>query len=92
DAVRRMTSATADLYGLGDRGRLVSGMVGDVNVIDLDRLRLRRPERVEDLPGGAGRLVQRSEGYVATVKSGVVTVLDGVLTGEEPGRLLRGAR
>jgi N-acyl-D-aspartate/D-glutamate deacylase len=36
--------------------------------------------------------VQRSEGYVATVKSGVVTVLDGVLTGEEPGRLLRGAR
>ncbi|MBM3661717.1 MAG: amidohydrolase family protein [Actinobacteria bacterium] len=92
DAVRRMTSATADLYGLGDRGRLVPGMVGDVNVIDLDRLRLRRPERVEDLPGGAGRLVQRSEGYVATVKSGVVTVLDGVLTGEEPGRLLRGAR
>ncbi|MFM7508431.1 MAG: N-acyl-D-amino-acid deacylase family protein [Actinomycetota bacterium] len=92
DAVRRMTSATADLYGLGDRGRLVPGMVGDVNVIDLDRLRLRRPERVEDLPGGAGRLVQRSEGYVATVKSGVVTVLDGVLTGEEPGRLSRGAR
>ena len=92
DAVRRMTSATADLYGLGDRGRLLPGHVGDLNVIDLERLQLRRPERIEDLPGGAGRLVQRADGYVATVKSGVVTVVDGELTGEEPGRLLRGAR
>jgi len=92
DAVRRMTSATADLYGLGDRGRLLPGFVGDLNVIDLGRLQLRRPERIEDLPGGAGRLVQRADGYVATVKSGAITVVDGELTGEEPGRLLRGAR
>ncbi len=92
DAVRRMTSATADLYGLGDRGRLVPGLVGDLNVIDLEGLQLRRPERVQDLPGGAGRLVQRADGYVATVKSGVVTVADGEVTGEQPGVLLRGAR
>jgi N-acyl-D-aspartate/D-glutamate deacylase len=92
DAVRRMTSATADLYGLSDRGRIAPGAVGDLNVIDLERLQLRRPERIEDLPGGAGRLIQRADGYVATVKSGTVTVADGELTGEQPGRLLRGAR
>jgi N-acyl-D-aspartate/D-glutamate deacylase len=87
-----MTSATADLYGLSDRGRIAPGAVGDLNVIDLERLQLRRPERIEDLPGGAGRLIQRADGYVATVKSGTVTVADGELTGEQPGRLLRGAR
>ena len=38
------------------------------------------------------RLLQRAEGYLATVKSGVVTFRDGEATGEHPGRLLRGAR
>ena len=92
DAVRRMTSATADLYGLGDRGRVQPGLVADLNIIDAERLQLRRPERIEDLPGGAGRLVQRADGYVATIKSGVVTMSEGETTGELPGVLLRGAR
>jgi N-acyl-D-amino-acid deacylase len=92
EAVHKMTGATADLYGLGDRGRLVPGKVGDVNVIDFERVGLRRPEWVEDLPGGAGRLVQRAEGYRATVKSGEVVMEDGEPTGALPGGLLRGAR
>lgn len=36
--------------------------------------------------------MQRSEGYRCTIKSGVVTVEDGELTGERPGQLLRGVR
>ena len=36
------------------------------------------------------RLVQRAEGYRATVVSGVVTFEHGVATGELPGRLVRG--
>jgi N-acyl-D-aspartate/D-glutamate deacylase len=36
--------------------------------------------------------VQRAAGYVATVKSGVVTFRDGEDTGARPGRLVRGAR
>jgi len=91
-AVHKMTGATADLYGLGDRGRLLPGMVGDLNIIDLERLQLRRPERVTDLPGGAGRLIQRSDGYVATIKGGTVIMSDGEPTGALPGQLLRGAR
>ena len=37
--VRKMTAETASLYGLGDRGALAPGMLGDVNVIDYDGLR-----------------------------------------------------
>ena len=65
-AVHRLTQDPAQLYGLGDRGVLAPGKKADCNVIDLDGLRLVRPEQLHDLPGGAGRLVQRAEGYVAT--------------------------
>jgi N-acyl-D-aspartate/D-glutamate deacylase len=90
--VRTMTSETAAAYGLGDRGALVPGLLGDVNLVELDRLALHRPEMVHDLPGGARRFVQRSEGYVATVKRGEVVLLDGDDQGARPGQLLRGAR
>jgi N-acyl-D-amino-acid deacylase len=91
-AVQKMTSATAALFGLGDRGVLAPGMKGDVNLIDLEGLRLHRPELVYDLPAGAKRLIQRSSGYVATVVSGEVTLEHGEDTGARPGHLLRGAR
>lgn len=91
-AVRMITSDTAELYGLGDRGVLAPGKVGDVNLIDLDGLRLHRPEMVHDLPGDARRFVQRADGYRATVKAGEVTLLDGEDQGVRPGKLLRGAR
>jgi N-acyl-D-aspartate/D-glutamate deacylase len=92
EAVHKMTQATATLYGLGDRGVLAPGHVGDANVIDHSRLQLHRPELVRDLPGGASRLIQRAEGYAATVKSGLVTFEAGEDTGARPGTLLRGAR
>lgn len=91
-AVHKLTQATAALYGLGDRGVLAPGYVGDLNVIDFTSLRLHRPEVVEDLPGGASRLVQRADGYLFTVKAGEVTFVDGEHTGALPGRLLRGRR
>ena len=69
-AVHRLTQDPAQLYGLGDRGVLAPGKKADCNVIDLDGLRLMRPEQLHDLPGGAGRLVQRAEGYVATFVTG----------------------
>jgi N-acyl-D-aspartate/D-glutamate deacylase len=91
-AVHKTTQATATLYGLRDRGVLAPGLVGDVNVIDFDRLALHRPTKVADLPGGASRLIQRADGYVKTVKAGTVTFDGGAHTGAEPGTLLRGAR
>lgn len=91
-AVKKMTSDTARLYGLGDRGVLAPGYKADVNVVDFARVNLRLPELVFDLPGGARRLVQRADGWVATIVSGQVTFRDGEETGARPGRLVRGAR
>jgi N-acyl-D-amino-acid deacylase len=91
-AVHRLTQGPAALYGLGDRGVLEPGRRADLNLIDLDRLALRRPEQVNDLPAGAGRLIQRAQGYVATVVAGEVILEEGEATGSLPGRLVRGPR
>ena len=91
-AIRRMTSDTAKLYGLGDRGLLVPGMRADVNIIDLDGIRLESPEMIYDLPAGGKRFMQRARGYRATIVAGEPTLEHDELTGALPGRLVRGAR
>ncbi len=88
--VQRMTSDTANLYGLRDRGLIAPGYKADLNVIDLDTVGLKLPEMVFDLPAGGRRLIQRADGYRYTLVNGQVTMRDGVPTGELPGRLVRG--
>jgi N-acyl-D-aspartate/D-glutamate deacylase len=83
---------TAETVGLYDRGLLASGYRADVNVIDYGRLKLKAPQVAYDLPAGGRRLIQRAEGYVATIVAGEVTYRDGEPTDALPGRLLRGAQ
>ena len=87
--VRKMTSATASVYGLSDRGVLAPGKKADVNVIDLAGLRLHLPEMRYDLPAGGKRLVQTADGYDATIVSGTVIRRHGADTGARPGHLVR---
>jgi N-acyl-D-aspartate/D-glutamate deacylase len=89
DAVRRITSQPADLYGLHDRGRVTVGLRADLNVIDFDHLRLHPPRAVADLPSGGTRLLQEASGYRATLVNGEVTRRGDADTGARPGRLLR---
>ncbi|MGF1597590.1 MAG: amidohydrolase family protein [Acidimicrobiales bacterium] len=88
--VQRQCRDTARQVGLTDRGTLEPGMLADVNVIDYDNLTLRAPEMAYDLPAGGRRLVQRAEGYRATIKRGEVIYRDGEATGAMPGQLVRG--
>jgi N-acyl-D-aspartate/D-glutamate deacylase len=89
-AVKRLTADNAAAIGLLDRGLLRVGMKADLNVIDYDRLALRSPEIVYDLPAGGKRLIQRTDGFDATIVSGSVVYRDGEATGALPGRLVRG--
>jgi N-acyl-D-aspartate/D-glutamate deacylase len=89
-AVQRLTEGPAALYGLHDRGVLAPGMRGDVNVIDFEHVGIEAPEMVFDLPAGAGRMIQRSTGYVATVLAGETVVESAECTDAMPGALVRG--
>jgi N-acyl-D-aspartate/D-glutamate deacylase len=87
--IKRHASDTAQLFGLNDRGRVTPGMKADLNVIDFDRLRVCPPQMAQDFPAGGRRLVQRAEGYRATVVAGELTYVDGEPTGARPGRVVR---
>ena len=90
--IAKQTRGTAEAYGLLDRGLLAPGHKADINIIDFDALGLKRPEVVYDLPAGGRRLVQRATGYRHTFVAGVETLKNDELTGERPGKLVRGAQ
>jgi N-acyl-D-aspartate/D-glutamate deacylase len=89
--VHLQTQRTAAHVGWLDRGVIAPGYLADLNLIDLDALQVKAPRLVADLPAGGTRLMQDAVGYRMTVKRGTVTVEDGVLGTERPGRLQRGA-
>lgn len=88
-AVQRLSSDGAELFGLTDRGMIRPGAFADLNVIDLDRLTLALPEFVHDFPHGAGRFIQRADGYDATIVNGAVFMENGQHTGALVGAMLR---
>jgi N-acyl-D-aspartate/D-glutamate deacylase len=90
--VQRQCRDTARTVGLHDRGVLAPGYKGDLNVIDFDRLAVRRPEVRYDLPAGGRRLLQRADGYRHTFVNGTEIYREGEPTGELPGRLVRGGQ
>jgi len=88
-AIKRLSADNAHEIGLTDRGLLKVGLKADINVLDYDNMRLRSPQIVYDLPAGGKRLVQRTDGFDATIVSGAVVYRGGEATGALPGRLVR---
>jgi N-acyl-D-aspartate/D-glutamate deacylase len=88
--VERHTRACAQLVNLNDRGVLTPGYRADINIVDLDSLKTRRPQIHHDLPAGGSRLLQQADGYLHTFVTGIETYANGTATGSLPGRLVRG--
>ncbi len=89
-AIKRQCRDTALLYGLEDRGLLAPGYLADVNVINMETLKLGKPWLAFDLPAGGKRLLQKADGYDYTIKSGQVTFRNGEYLGVHPGVVIRG--
>jgi N-acyl-D-aspartate/D-glutamate deacylase len=90
EAVRMLSLEPARAYGFSERGLVREGLVADLNVFDPQTVAPAMPELVQDLPGGAPRLSQRSEGFLATLVAGETLIDRGEATAARPGRLLRG--
>jgi N-acyl-D-aspartate/D-glutamate deacylase len=95
EAVRRITSMPADIFGFADRGRLRPGLAADVVVFDPETINAGEPELIHDLPDGGPRLVQRAHGIAWSFVNGRAVIQDGRMP-ESPdargaGRVLRPA-
>jgi N-acyl-D-aspartate/D-glutamate deacylase len=94
EAVRRLTSEPADVFGIRGRGRLAPGLAADLVVFDPDTVACDRVRRVHDFPAGADRLVADAIGVRAVLVEGVPIREAGrdaiEPDGKLPGRVLRG--
>lgn len=90
--VKKLSGDNAKLFGFNDRGILAPGKRADINLIDLSRLKAHMPEMLYDLPTGMPRLVERTDGYVATYVKGQAIQREGRETGARPGTVVRGGR
>jgi len=76
EAIRKLTSDLADIYGIPDRGTLTEGAWADMILFDPATIGISKTERLRDLPAGGERLVRRAPGLLATWVNGV-TVFNG---------------
>jgi N-acyl-D-aspartate/D-glutamate deacylase len=81
EAVMKMTSLPASWLGQEDRGVIAEGMLADVAVFDPDVIRDRATFTDPH---------QYSVGIENLLINGVPVIRDGALTGEKPGRWIRG--
>jgi N-acyl-D-aspartate/D-glutamate deacylase len=80
---------TVDIGAMIAHGPLRVGLRADINVIDYDRLSLRAPHTVADLPAGGTRFLQEAEGYRYTLVAGEIARKDDAFTGARPGHPVR---
>ena len=83
EAIRRMTSLPADIFGIVDRGRIAPGRYADLVVFDektiVDRATYEQPYAYPD-------------GIVHVYVNGRAAIASGEATRERAGRVLRGGR
>ena len=89
DAVRRLATIPAQMYGFVDRGTVLTGSAADLVVWDPARLGVGPTRWSDDFPAGGGRFVVESTGYRALVVNGAVLLDDGADTGARAGAVLR---
>ena len=89
EAVHLLTDVPARLYGMPDRGRVEVGAHADLVVFDPDRVGPGAERTLDDLPGGASRIVVESEGVERVLVACTEIVADGAFTGATPGAVLR---
>ena len=77
-----MTSASAERFGLANRGKLAAGYAADIVVFD--------PEVISDRTPGDGQPAQRPVGIEQVFVNGAQVVKKGrVVTREGAGRVIR---
>jgi N-acyl-D-aspartate/D-glutamate deacylase len=91
-AVQLMTEKPATIFGLRDRGRLRPGYHADIFMFDPATVGATFPRTSYDLPANGQRLLSDPEGVERVLVNGREIVVNGELTDQTPGTILRSGR
>jgi N-acyl-D-aspartate/D-glutamate deacylase len=89
-AIRKITLDIASFWGLQRRGWLHEGYHADICIFDPETVAPTLPVLHHDLPSGAARIKQKTDGIMATIVNGEVFMRDNEHTGALAGRVMRG--
>ncbi len=89
EAIQRLTSVPAEVFGVPLRGKIAPGMIADLVVFDPDTVSCDKQEPVNDFPGGGLRYIEKATGIAHTVVNGRVLFSHGEPQGTLPGQVLR---
>lgn len=89
EGIRQITQIPAALLGLNDRGVIKVGGWADIMIFDPVTIGPWKKEFTHDLPGGVGRVKAWGKGVKATIVNGQPIVIDGKLTTNLPGHVVR---
>jgi N-acyl-D-aspartate/D-glutamate deacylase len=78
-AVRLITGAPAEIFGIPDRGRLAPGLAADITVFDPKTIACHEEEIVHDMPDGGPRFISRASGIQWSFVNGRSVISDGRL-------------
>ena len=84
-AIRKITSDTAQIWGIPNRGLLETGRAADVVVFDAARIDRGDEHAVFDMPGHGMRYVRNSIGIDTVVVNGEIAYRDAAYTGSRSG-------
>ncbi len=90
-AINKLTSEVAWIYGIHDRGLVRPGYAADLIVFNPETVGPCEPEWAEDFPAQTRRMIQTSDGVQCTLVNGRVVYEDSRLTGDMAGSVLRGS-
>jgi N-acyl-D-aspartate/D-glutamate deacylase len=89
-AIRKITFDIANFWGLSGRGLINEGYHADLTIFDPATISPDMPVLAHDLPAGAPRIIQKTDGILATIVNGEILMRKNEHTGALPGRLIRG--
>ena len=87
EAVKKITSETADIWRLKDRGVLREGFAADIVVFDPDTIARGDELPVFDMPGDGMRYVRGSVGVDTVVVNGAIAWAKGAYTDAKAGEI-----
>src|SRR5579871_3109133 len=87
EAVKKITSETAEIWRLKDRGALKQGFAADIVVFDPDSIDRGEEHPVFDMPGDGMRYVRGSIGVDTVVVNGKIAWAKGAYTDAKAGEI-----